>query len=146
MARNRTVGRQAAQSRPEASPPADVHAEYKAMLKGDFGDATFKPMDLEDGQPGGGASLLRSPVALFLIACVAFVVVFGAKLYRDGVFDHLWKAEIAAAPIDRSWILGDRMRLPDREVVDADDEAPESAAPSNTESGKSTDKKAVVEP
>jgi hypothetical protein len=99
MARNRTVGRQAAQSRPEASPPANVHAEYKAMLKGDFGDATFRPMDLEDGQPGGAASLFGRPTGLFLIACVAFVVVLCAKLYRDGALDHFWKQEPAAAPI-----------------------------------------------
>jgi hypothetical protein len=146
MARNRTVGRQAAQSRPEASPPANVHAEYKAMLKGDFGDATFRPTDLEDGQPGGAASLFGRPTGLFLIACVAFVVVLCAKLYRDGALDHFWKQEPAAAPIDRSWVLGDRMRLPDSDVVRDEDEALEPAAPSTAENGKSTDKKAVVEP
>ncbi|MFM9979198.1 MAG: hypothetical protein ACKVOP_14280 [Sphingomonadaceae bacterium] len=146
MARNRTIGRQTAQSRPAASPPSDAHSEYKAMLAGDFGDPSFKPMALEDGRPGGAFSLLHRPVGLFLLACMAFVIVLGAKLYRDGLFDHLWAPEAKAPPPDRNWILGDRMRVPESDAAARDEDAAEAAPQSADDEGKSTDKKVEEAP
>lgn len=87
------------------------------MLADDLGPAVFnrKP-SRDDGRPVGMMRLLLRPAGLFGLALLALFAVTVVKLWREGVFESYRVKAAASVPVaDKSWMLGDKVRLPPRE-------------------------------
>ncbi len=84
---------------------ADAHESYAAMIEHDLGGRQSSYRAIDDGLPPSTLSLMVRPLALFLFACSALVVVALAWLYQAGLFGRLKFGERAPPPAPSvSWM------------------------------------------
>ncbi len=96
---------------------ADAHQEYASMIEQDLGGRQPSYRAIDDGLPPSTFSLMMRPLALFLLACTALVVVATAWLYQAGHFGKLKLGERAPAPAPSASWMGARQPAPPRTVT-----------------------------
>jgi hypothetical protein len=115
---------------------ADAHQTYAAMIDQDLGGrrpTSYRAID--DGRPPSTAALMVRPLALFLFACLGFVIVLLAWLWQAGVFER-FRPEARPQPvISTSW-MGARQPAPSAATQRVAPtplvaKAPETAAPAD---------------
>jgi hypothetical protein len=91
---------------------ADAHDSYAAMIENDLGGRQRSYRALDEGLPPSALALMVRPLALFLFACIAFLVVLTLWLWQAGAFGKLRIGERPPLPqLSASW-MGARQRAP----------------------------------
>jgi len=98
---------------------ADAHQEYASMIEQDLGGRRPSYRAIDDGLPPSTVSLMMRPLALFLLACTALIVVATAWLYQAGLFGNLKLSAHAPAPAPSASWMGARQPAMPRTIAEA---------------------------
>ena len=106
MARTRGPGNLVAR-RPTTEARVDVsaHRSYAAMIDqelGGRGQGGYRAID--EGRPPSTFALMVRPLALFLFACLGFVIVLLLWLWQAGAFEQLKPDARPVATVSTSWM------------------------------------------
>lgn len=106
---------------------ANAHDSYAAMIEQDLGGRQPSYRALDDGRPPSTLALMVRPLALFLSACLAFLIVLTLWLWQAGVFDALRIGEQPPPPTPSvSWMGA---RQPALQVPQSVDKVPTPEVP-----------------
>jgi hypothetical protein len=90
---------------------ADAHQNYAAMIDHDLGGRQASYRAVDEGRPPSTLALMVRPLALFLFACLGFVIVLLLWLWQVGVFERL-KPEARPVPVASVSWMGARPGAP----------------------------------
>jgi hypothetical protein len=91
---------------------ADAPHSYAAMIEKDLGGRQPSYLALGEGLPPSSLTVMVRPLALFLFACIALLVVLMPWLWQAGVFGKLRISERPPQPrLTVSW-MGARQPAP----------------------------------